>query len=96
MVDLRGLPKRIRALLSTLKFRPAPPSSNKKYEAEYQDGTRVRFGDKRYEHYRDRIGLFSGLDHGDHQRRQNFRSRFKRFLNGPYKSGGFLSYWLLW
>lgn len=53
-------------------------AKNKKYSVYVKDNGDVRlihFGDKRYEHYKDRIGKFSHLDHGDKQRRKNYRAR---------------------
>lgn len=42
-----------------------------------KDGKRrlIHFGDKRYQHYKDRIGLYSHLDHNDKKRRENYYSR---------------------
>ena len=42
-----------------------------------KDGKRrlIHFGDKRYQHYKDRIGLYSLLDHNDKKRRENYYSR---------------------
>ena len=53
----------------------------KKYTAFMKNGTRIHFGDQRYQHYRDSVpksmggGLWSSKDHGDTKRRQNYRSR---------------------
>lgn len=53
----------------------------KKYTAVMKDGTRVHFGDQRYEHYRDAVpkrmggGLWTQLDHNDPERRKNYRLR---------------------
>jgi hypothetical protein len=35
----------------------------------------VQFGDKRYQHYKDKIGLFTHLDHNDPVRRRSYRIR---------------------
>ena len=42
-----------------------------------KDGSRklIHFGDTRYQHYKDRIGLYSHLDHNDKKRRENYYSR---------------------
>ena len=50
-------------------------TKNKKYDAILADGTRVPFGDTRYQHYHDKIGLYRHLDHNDPKRRENFRRR---------------------
>ena len=39
------------------------------------DGKWIHFGDKRYQHYYDRIGLYSHLNHNDKKRRQAYFSR---------------------
>ena len=44
----------------------------------------VKFGDKRYQHYKDRtyLKLYSHLDHGDKERLRLFHLRHKK-NNGP-------------
>jgi hypothetical protein len=47
----------------------------KKYDV-FSGGKKIAsFGDSRYEHYRDRIGLWSRLNHGDEKRRKAYMSR---------------------
>ena len=48
-----------------------------KYTAILPDGQRVSFGDKRYQHYKDRtpLKLYSYLDHLDPIRRRSYRAR---------------------
>lgn len=51
---------------------------NKKYSVYvWCDGKRklLHFGDTRYEHFTDRVGAFSALDHCDYQRRRNYHRR---------------------
>lgn len=78
MNKLPRLPKDIR-------FR-VPKSGNKKYVAEwrFKDGKpmfKTSFGDRRYQHYKDRVpkskggGKWSKLDHLDSKRRQEYRLR---------------------
>lgn len=47
---------------------------NKKYKAViYKDNEKIKtvnFGDKRYEQYRDRLGLYSNKDNEDPKRRK--------------------------
>lgn len=58
-----------------------PSSGFKKYTAILPDGSRVSFGDRRYEQYRDVVpraqggGKWSHLDHLDEARRDNYRRR---------------------
>jgi hypothetical protein len=50
----------------------------KKYTAIIMaTGKRVHFGDRRYQHFRDRtpLRLYSHLDHNDLARRDNYRKR---------------------
>lgn len=54
------------------------PNKTKKYRALIFDGEGVKyvdFGAIGYEQYRDKIGLYSHLDHRDKTRRQNYRDR---------------------
>lgn len=62
----------------------------------------VHFGDTRYQHYKDRIGLFAKLDHNDAKRRKNYRTRHgaimaKGGLAIEVKfSPAYFSYYYLW
>jgi hypothetical protein len=59
----------------------------------------VQFGDNRYEQYKDStpLGLYSSKDHGDKQRRSNYRSRHgaQGYQNIKYTPAWF-SYKYLW
>lgn len=46
----------------------------KKYKA-LVDGKWVHFGDRRYQHYKDKIGFWRRLDHGDKDRRRRYIAR---------------------
>ena len=46
----------------------------KKYVATV-DGRKIHFGDTRYGQYKDKIGLYSNLDHGDKARRVAYYNR---------------------
>lgn len=58
-----------------------PTKGNKKYVAVLKDGSRVPFGDRRYQHYKDRVptelggGRWTRLNHLDDERRKSYRSR---------------------
>lgn len=39
---------------------------------------RVHFGDRRYQQYRDRVGVYAHLDHGDKERRRRYKKRHER------------------
>lgn len=39
------------------------------------DGKLVHFGDSSLEHFKDKTGIWSSLDHGDKKRRQNYLTR---------------------
>jgi hypothetical protein len=75
----------------------------KKYDAILQNiytkrTTRVPFGASDYQHYKDSTGLnqFSYLDHGDRQRRKNYRARHKIHLKKGYYSPSHFAYYYLW
>jgi hypothetical protein len=57
-----------------------------KYEYEKSDrknkklnvlvnGKTIHFGDTRYEHFKDKTGIWSALDHNDDKRRKNYLTR---------------------
>lgn len=63
---------------------------NKKYDAYKNDKYITSFGDKNYEHYNDKIGYYSHLDHNDKKRRELYRIRHKNdYINDPNYAG----YW---
>ena len=68
---------------------------HKKYVAILDDGRRIHFGDKRYQHFRDSTPLkrYSHLDHGDVNRRDSFHARFK---HSPKNSAGYFALKYLW
>ena len=47
---------------------------NKKYQVKINNKT-VHFGDNRYQQYKDKIGLYSKLDHGDKEIRKRYYMR---------------------
>lgn len=78
--------------------KPYPSSAkNKKYSVRVKvsGGTRlIHFGDKRYEHYRDKIGHYRALNHNDLRRRRLWHARHK-----PSSNPATASYWaakILW
>lgn len=62
---------------------------NKKYKASVitGDGKRIvsHFGDKRYKHFFDKIGIYENLNHNDKNRRDKYLTRAKNIKN---KKGG--------
>ena len=72
---------------STVKF--------KKYDAFLKDGTKVSFGDTRYQQYHDRIGLYHDLDHKDKKRQALYKARHAKDINKLYSPGWF-SWNFLW
>lgn len=54
---------------------------NKKYKVVVNDTAPIHFGDNRYEHYKDKIGMFSNLDHLNNTRRMNYLKRSKKIKN---------------
>jgi hypothetical protein len=76
---------------------------NHKYSAILGNGKIVNFGDKRYQQYYDKIGLYKSLNHLDKERRRLYRKRHQAILNKDgiqaYKikySPAWFSYHYLW
>ena len=66
--------------------KPFPSDSkNKKYSVyvKDEDGQKklIHFGDKRYEHYYDKIGHYRDLDHNDDERRRRYLKRAKGIVD---------------
>ena len=62
----------------------------KKYKAVLTNGKTIYFGQSSYQHYHDRIGLWSSKNHEDPARRLSFIKRMskvendeKKFINDP-------------
>lgn len=49
----------------------------KKLMVVVKNGSNIHFGDKYSEHYRDKTGFYSDLNHNDKQRRTSFRKRME-------------------
>ena len=56
----------------------------------------VNFGDKRYEHYHDKIGLYSHLDHNDKERRKRYIKRHSAIINKDGKKAISIKYSPAW
>ena len=69
---------------------------NKKYDVYYDNKYITSFGDKRYEHYKDKIGYYKNLDHNDKKRRKLYRDRHKNDYIDDSNYAGFWSYHFLW
>ena len=62
----------------------------KKYCAIFNNPQKkVCFGDIRYQHYKDKIGLYKHLDHNDANRRRLYRIRHRGEQNHKYTPGWF-------
>ena len=92
-----------------LSFQVASVKSNKKYIAVLPNGQRIKFGSRGYEHYEDSVpkelggGKWSSKNHGDKERRKNYRARHRGILNKEgipsYKiryTPAWFSYYFLW
>ena len=54
----------------------------------------IHFGDKRYQHFEDKLGYYRNLNHYDEQRRKNYHAR-----HGDTKDKNTAKYWahkILW
>jgi hypothetical protein len=80
-----------------------------KYTAIMKDGSKVSFGHKDYQQYKDSVpksmggGLWTGKNHNDKKRRDSYRKRHRGVLNKlgkpAYKvkySPSWFSYYYLW
>jgi len=85
-----------------------PKKGYKKYKASIYDTKNkkiksVMFGDRRYEHYFDRIGMWREKNHNDRKRRAAYRKRHEKIslkdgsaaYQVPY-TPAYFSYHLLW
>ena len=69
-------------------------AKNEKYSVYVKGGKLIHFGDKRYGQYKDKIGLYSHLDHNDKNKRESYHSRL-----GPATDKNTAKYWshkILW
>ena len=65
---------------------------NKKYDVFKNNTYITSFGDKRYQHYKDKFGFYSHLDHLDPKRREAYKARHKNDnIDDPQYAG----YWAL-
>jgi hypothetical protein len=70
----------------------------KKYCAILKNKNRTKkvcFGDRRYQHYHDKIGKYRHLDHKDKKRRAAYRRRHKGENKKKY-SAGYFAWKYLW
>lgn len=69
---------------------------NKKYDVFY-NGKIISFGDKNYEHFHDKLGYYSKLDHNDPERRRLYRARASKITdkkgNLTYLNKNSANYW---
>lgn len=62
---------------------------NKKYYAVLNNGSKIHFGDSRYQHYFDKIGYYSHLNHYDLNRRNLYKKRHDNNRHIKYTPGWF-------
>lgn len=86
--------------LKFIKFEKSK-TKHKKYAAilkntETGRNKKVNFGDKRYQHYRDKtgLGLYSHLDHRDPERRRRYRARHAKTMKKKYSASWFAAKYL--
>jgi len=94
--------------MDKIKFIKALPETQKKYTAyipkelwnKYRDDKinkpfkKVSFGNIHYEHYYDKVGKYSYLNHLDIERRKNYYKRHK--IDYPIFSPDFFAKKILW
>ena len=86
---------------STKLYQPFPSKAkNKKYSVYVKsDDTKsgkklIHFGDKRYEQFKDKIGHYSNLDHGDPKRKKAYYARHGKATSKD--SAKYFSHKYLW
>lgn len=92
--------KQIRAPVKKLNV---STRKHKKYVVELNNGKKIHFGDRRYDHYKDRHGDFSMKDHHDPVRRAYYLARATKIkdkngkltMNNPM-SPNFYAIRMLW
>ena len=67
---------------------------NKKYDVFKHGKLLVSFGDSRYEHFEDKIGAYSHLDHKDERRRMLYYARHG--IDAKKDSAKYFSHKFLW
>lgn len=73
---------------------------NKKYDVYIYDEIKdkpkylISFGDRNYEHYFDKIGYYSYLNHNDSIRKKRYYDRFGK--TNDYTSAKYWSNYILW
>ena len=74
-------------------------TEGKKYDVFLDDKKILSFGDINYQHYKDKLGYFSRLNHFDTKRRKSYRTRHQFdkgvVLDNPNYSGWW-SFNILW
>ena len=84
--------------------KPFPSKAkNKKYSVYVKGDKIIHFGDKRYQHFKDKIGDYKSLDHNDPVRRKSYLARAKGIKNKQgeltWKDKNTANYWavrVLW
>ena len=67
----------------------------KKYYAQQNNGRKIYFGDVRYGHFKDKMGYYFVLDHGDKEKRRLYRLRHHKTSLIKYSPSWFAKH-LLW
>ena len=73
----------------------------KKYKATIENKkskkqVSIHFGSTAHQHYKDKKGLYSHLDHNDKERRKRFQNRFRSRYNPNEYSATYFSWAILW
>jgi hypothetical protein len=83
----------IKIKLDNYEFKKSS-KKNKKYDVFKNKKFIVSFGDKRYQQYNDKIGLFKNLNHNDEKRKNNYYSRFGK--DAKNETAKYFSHKYLW
>lgn len=78
-------------------------AKGKKYAAYIENKTNKRirtlnFGSTSHEQFKDStgLGLYSGLNHGDRERKKRYKARHQVFIRDKHYSAGYFSMRYLW
>jgi len=82
-------------LLDGYQFIAPSKRKNKKYDVYKNNKYLASFGDVRYQHFFDKIGFYSDLNHYDNNRRNLYIKRHNKDINN-YNKAGYFSFYYLW
>lgn len=84
-------------MVNSEKYIVKPSSSpNKKYDVFKDNKKILSFGARDYQHYYDKLGHYSNLNHHNEQRRDNYRKRHQHTNINNVNSPAYWALRILW